>query len=117
MNWKWAPITSSARRALVGKSVALLHFGLHCITVLQLSINIHQSQGKEADDVALFHWVKLDAPDYRYAKFNRPIKLLDYTNEVVYLLFVSRGRIGLDWIGLDRMRLPTPIIATQFIGV
>lgn len=35
------------------------------------------------DDLQLKHWVKITGvPDYRYAKFNKQVKMLNYTDEV-----------------------------------
>ena len=55
VSWKCLPIRSSARTAHTGKPI---------------------------DDLDLMHWVKIhNVPDYRFARFNKPIKFLDYTDE------------------------------------
>jgi hypothetical protein len=56
VHWKLVPIKSSARCQLVGKP---------------------------SDDLKLMHWIKVAVPDYRFAKFNKKIKLLNYTHEVI----------------------------------
>lgn len=54
VSWKCLPIRSSARAAITGKVV---------------------------DDIDLRHWVKIhNVPDYRFARFNKSIKLLEYSN-------------------------------------
>ncbi|GAB5360422.1 hypothetical protein AAMO2058_000626600 [Amorphochlora amoebiformis] len=53
-SWKLQKIRSSARRALIGK---------------------------EEDDLEIFHWVKIhNVPDYRFAKWNKSLKMLQYTD-------------------------------------
>jgi len=38
--------------------------------------------GKSSDDLELLHWVKIhNVPDYRFAKLNKTVRLLDYTEE------------------------------------
>eukprot|EP00954_Amorphochlora_amoebiformis_P014601 1141723-Amorphochlora_amoeboformis.AAC.1 len=37
--------------------------------------------GKEEDDLEIFHWVKIhNVPDYRFAKWNKSLKMLQYTD-------------------------------------
>mmetsp|Transcript_940 Transcript_940/g.1312 ORF Transcript_940/g.1312 Transcript_940/m.1312 type:complete len:601 (+) Transcript_940:176-1978(+) len=53
-SWKLQKIRSSARRSLIGKPV---------------------------DDLEIFHWVKIhNVPDYRFAKWNKSLKMLQYTD-------------------------------------
>jgi len=55
VSWKLLPIRSSAR----------------C-----------QATDKDVDDVDLYHWVKIHhVPDYRFARFNKPIKFLQYSED------------------------------------
>mmetsp|Transcript_4725 Transcript_4725/g.11118 ORF Transcript_4725/g.11118 Transcript_4725/m.11118 type:complete len:603 (+) Transcript_4725:463-2271(+) len=54
VSWKRERIRSSARRSLIGKSV---------------------------DDLEIFHWVKIhNMPDYRFAKANKALRMLQYTD-------------------------------------
>eukprot|EP00466_Bigelowiella_natans_P009977 jgi/Bigna1/80012/fgenesh1_pg.67_\ len=54
ISWKLERIRSSARRTITGK---------------------------EKDDLDIFHWVKIhNMPDYRFAKWNKELKMLKYTD-------------------------------------
>lgn len=54
VSWKFLPIVSSARITVDGKT----------------------------NDIDLNHWVKIhNVPDYRFARFNKPIKLVTYTDD------------------------------------
>eukprot|EP00471_Norrisiella_sphaerica_P004428 CAMPEP_0184483116 /NCGR_PEP_ID=MMETSP0113_2-20130426/4735_1 /TAXON_ID=91329 /ORGANISM="Norrisiella sphaerica, Strain BC52" /LENGTH=637 /DNA_ID=CAMNT_0026863301 /DNA_START=74 /DNA_END=1987 /DNA_ORIENTATION=+ len=54
-SWKLERIKSSARRAVTGKM---------------------------KDDLEIYHWVKIhNLPDYRFAKWNRELKMMQYTDE------------------------------------
>lgn len=72
VSWKLLPIRSSARTALTGKVV---------------------------DDVDLKHWVKIhNVPDYRFARFNKALKLLEYSDEeyAAYLVDPAWSRVETD---------------------
>lgn len=62
VQWKLLPIRSSARA--------------------QNQLSAGRNGEGSVDDVDLFHWVKFhNVPDYRFSKFNKKIKLLEFSNE------------------------------------